>query len=82
MSGRVAQVHDERVEVIGEALRGGGVAGLVELLDQGLQSLLAVALARRLIERLPVGASDALSLSLGQLREQVADAVNGAVLAV
>ena len=31
---RVAKVHDERVEVIGQALGGGGVADLVELPDQ------------------------------------------------
>jgi hypothetical protein len=29
-----------------------------------------------------LGAADAFSLAFGQLREQVADAVNGAVLAV
>jgi len=28
--GRVAQVNDERVEVVGEAVGGGGVAGWVE----------------------------------------------------
>jgi hypothetical protein len=44
VSGRVAQVHDERVEVVGEALRRGGVAGTCELVDQALESLLAVAL--------------------------------------
>jgi hypothetical protein len=37
VSGRVAQVHDERVEVVGQALRGGGVAGSVELVDQELE---------------------------------------------
>jgi hypothetical protein len=46
-------VHDERVQVLGQALRGGGVAGLLELVDQGLESLLAVALVDGLIERLP-----------------------------
>jgi hypothetical protein len=33
MSGRVAQVHHERIEVVSQAFRGGGVAGLVELVD-------------------------------------------------
>src|SRR5206468_7799650 len=43
VSGRVAQVHDERVEVVGQAAGCGGVAGLVELVDERLESLLAVA---------------------------------------
>jgi hypothetical protein len=38
-------VHDERVQVVGQASGGGGVAGLVELVDQDLESLFAVALA-------------------------------------
>ena len=82
MSGWVAQVHDERVEVVIQAFGGGGEAGLVELSDEGLQSLLAVLLVRRLVKRLPVRASHALALSLGQLCEQIAHAMNGAVLAV
>src|SRR5829696_6937919 len=82
VSGRVAQVHDERVEVVGEAARGGAVAGPVELVDERLQSLLAVALVGRVVERLPVGAADAFALAVGQLGEQVADAVHGAVLAI
>jgi hypothetical protein len=79
---RVAQVHDERVEVVGEASRGRGVAGPVELVDERLEALLSVALVGGVIERLPVGAADAFALAFGQLGEQVADAVNGAVLAV
>jgi hypothetical protein len=75
-------VDDECVEVVGEAFGGGGVAGLVELVDQGLESLLAVALVDGVIERLPVGLADALALPFGQLGQQVARAVNGAVLAV
>jgi hypothetical protein len=82
VSGRVAQVHNERVEVVGQASGGGGVAGAFELVDQGLQSLLAVALMDRVIECLPVRGADAFALALGQLGEQVADAVNTAVLAV
>jgi hypothetical protein len=41
-----------------------------------------VAVVDGLIKRPPVGAADALALSLGQLRDQVARAVNGAVLAM
>ena len=79
---RVAQVDDERVEVVGETTGGGGVAGLVELVEQRLQSLPCVTLVGRLVERLPVGPADALALPLWQLREQVAQAVDAAVLAV
>ena len=79
----VAQVHDERVEVVGQASRGGGVAGVVELVDERLQSLLGVALVGRVVKRLPVGPADAFALAFGRAwGEQVADAVNGAVLAV
>jgi hypothetical protein len=82
VSGRVAQVHDERVEVAGETLGRGGVAGTVELLDEGLEALFAFAFVDRVVERLPVGLADALALPFGQLGQQVADAVDGAVLAV
>jgi hypothetical protein len=82
VSGRVAQVHEERVQVVSETLGRGGVAGSVELVDEGLEALLAVALAGGVIERLPVGPADALAFAFGQLGQQVADAVNGAVLAI
>ena len=36
---------DERVQVVGQAVGRSGVAGVVELVDDRLQSLLAVALA-------------------------------------
>ena len=75
-------MHDERVEVVGEAFGGGGVAGTVELVDERCEALLAVALVGGVIERLPVGRADALAFAFGQLGEQVAHAVNGAVLAV
>src|SRR3954452_3312683 len=39
VAGRVAQVDDERVEIVGQASGGGGVAGVVELVDEGLESL-------------------------------------------
>jgi hypothetical protein len=48
-------VHDERVEVVGEAFRRGGIAGSVELVDQGRESLLSVALVGGVLERLPIG---------------------------
>jgi hypothetical protein len=75
-------VHDERLEVVGEAFGGGGVAGLVKRVDQRLESLLAVVLAGGLIECLPVGPADALAFAFGQLGQEVTNAVNGAVLAV
>ena len=82
MSGRVAQVHDERVQIVGQALGGGGEAGAVELVDQGLESLLAVSHVGGVVERLPVGAADAFALTVGELGQQVAQAVHGAVLAI
>jgi hypothetical protein len=82
VSGRVAQVHDERLKVVGQALRRGGVAALVELVGESLEPLSAVALVDGLIERPPVGLANTLALPFGQLRQEVADAVNGAVLAV
>jgi hypothetical protein len=60
-------VHDERVQVVGEAFGGGGVAGTVELVDQTLEALLCVALVGGVIERLPVGPADAFALAFGQL---------------
>ena len=74
-------MDDERVEVVGEAFGGGGVAGAVELACERLESLLAVALAGGVVERPPVGLAYALALPFGQLGEQVAQAVDGAVLA-
>jgi leucine-zipper of insertion element IS481 len=44
----------------------------VELVDQGLESLLCVAVVDGVIERLPVGLADALALGFGQLDQQVA----------
>jgi hypothetical protein len=75
-------VSDERVEVVCEALGGGGVAGTVEPVDDRPEALPSVALAGGVIECLPVGRPGALALPLGQFGEQVAQAVNGAVLAV
>jgi hypothetical protein len=71
VSGRVVQVHDERVEVVREALRRGGVAGAVELVDQRLESLLSVPLVGGVVERQPAGGADAFALTLGQLGEQL-----------
>jgi hypothetical protein len=74
-------VHDERVEVVGEAAGGGGVAGGVELVDERSEASLCVVLVGGVVECLPVGAADAFALAFGQLGEQVADAVNGAPMA-
>jgi hypothetical protein len=65
-------VHDERVEIVGEALGRGGVAALVELVDERLEFLLGVAGADRVIERLPVRVLDAFAFALGQLGVEVA----------
>jgi hypothetical protein len=80
--GWVAQVHHERVKVVGQAPRGGGVAALVELVDQRPQSLLGVRVADRVVERLPVCLLDPFAFALGQLGVEVAGAVNTAALAV
>ena len=67
MPQRVAQMHDERVEIIGQASGGGLIAGLVELADQRFQALLAVADAGRLIEYVPVRHADAFAFCFGEL---------------
>ena len=82
MPGRVAQVHHERVQVVSQTAGGGGEAFLVELVDESMEPLSAVALVDGLIERPPVGLANTLALPVGQLRQEVADAVDGAVLAV
>ena len=78
----VAQVHDQGVQVIGEAASGGGEPALVQVVDERLQSLLGVGLSDRLIERLPVGVLDALAISVGDFAVEVAGAVNTAPLSV
>jgi len=75
-------VHDQRVQVVGEASGRGGVAALVELVDEGLESLLGVALADRVIERPLVRLLDAFALPFGQLGVEVARPVHAAALAV
>ena len=82
MSGRVAQGHDERVEIVGQALGRGGEAALVELVDERLRSLLCVALVDRVIERLPVGVLDPFALAFGQLGVEVAGPMHAAALPV
>jgi hypothetical protein len=76
VAGRVAQMHDERVEVVGDTSRRGGVAGWIEVADQRLESLPSVALADGVVEGLPVGLADALALALGHLLERSQAAVN------
>jgi hypothetical protein len=75
-------VDDERVEVVGEAFGRGGVAGLVELVDERLEPLLGVASVDGLIERLPVRLADPFAFALGHLRVEVARAVHAAALTV
>ena len=82
MAQRVAQVDDERFEVIAEASSRRAEAGALELCDQGPEPLPCVALVLGLVERLPVGPAHPLAIRLGQLRDQVAGPVNGAVLSV
>jgi hypothetical protein len=82
VAGWVAQVDDARVEIVAKAAGRGGVAGRVELADQGQEPLLSVALAGGLVERLPVRLADAFALAFGDLGQEVAHAVHGAVLAV
>ena len=81
VAGRVAQMDDERVQIVGQALRRGGEAALVELVDEGLESLFGVALVDRLIERPPVRVLDAFALAVGQLRVQVPSPVHATALA-
>jgi hypothetical protein len=69
-------VRDERVEVLGQAAGGGLVAAVLELSDQDLETELAVLDAGRVGERAPIVEADPVLLRLGQLREQVPQAVN------
>ena len=62
MSRGVAQVHDERVEVVGQTLGGGGVAVLVELVDERLEPRFCIAFVDRVIERAPGGLFDSFAL--------------------
>jgi hypothetical protein len=79
---RVAQVNDERVEIVSQALGRGGVAAAVKLVDECLEPMSSVALAGGIIQCLPIRAPDPLAVSLGQFGEQVAQTTNGAVLGV
>jgi hypothetical protein len=82
VSDGVAQVHDGRVEVVGEAVGGGGEAGRVQVVDERLEALFGVPFANRVIEGLPVGLLDGFAFSLGELGVQVAGAVHAAAPAV
>jgi hypothetical protein len=75
-------VDDESIEIVGEGSRRRRIAGPLELGDECREPLRCVALVGGLIERLPVGPAHPLALLLGQLCDQVARAVNGAVLAI
>ena len=58
MAQRVAQVHHQRVEIVGQAPCRGGEPVAVELVDERLESLLGVLFADRLLQRPPVGVLD------------------------
>jgi hypothetical protein len=75
-------MHDERVEVVGQAAGGGGEVVVIELVDKRLEVLLGVRLANRLIQRLPVGVLDAFAFAVGDLGVEVPGAVNAATLTV
>jgi len=69
-------MDQERVEVLGEAGGRCRVPGLVELADQLTHPALALSNRLRLVERFPVCDADALSFTLGQLRQNVAQAMD------
>ena len=75
-------MDDECVQIVSQASGCGGEAALVELVDQGLESLFGVALVDRLIERPPVRLLDAFALAVGQLRVQVPSPVHTTALTV
>lgn len=75
-------MRDKRIEILSEALRRGGEATLLELLDERLRPALSVCLVDRVIERFPLGVLDAFALSLRELGIQVAGTVHAAALAV
>jgi hypothetical protein len=65
VSERVAQVHDDGVEVVGEAAGGRLVAGVLEIVDQDLEAELAVLDSGGFVERAPVVEADAVVFCLG-----------------
>ena len=78
----VAQVHDQGVEVVGEAAGGADEPALVELVGQGLEPALGVLFADRVVQDLPVGVLGALAFAVGELGVEVPGAVNAAPLPV
>jgi hypothetical protein len=78
----VAQVHHERVQIVGQAASGGGEPFFVELVCERIQATLGVPFADRLIQGLPVGALDTFALPVRQLGVQIPGAVHAAALAV
>ena len=75
-------MHDQRVEVVGQAFGGGGVAAAVELVDERVEPVASVGWAGGVIECFPVGVADPFAVAFGQLGQQVPEAVNRAVLAI
>ena len=79
---RVAQMHDERVEVISEAASGGFVAVVLELVDQFADAFLAVFGSGRVVQCGPVVEPDPVVLVLRDLRLHIPQAVNATVLTI
>ena len=80
---RVGEMDGEGGHVVGQAGRGGGILPL-ERADQGSKPALRLGRLGRVVERGPVGRPDPLVEpgTLGELGEDVAQAVDGAALAV
>jgi hypothetical protein len=60
-------MRHQRVEIVGQAPCRGGEPVAVELVDERLESLLAVLFADRLLQRPPVGVLDPFALAVGGL---------------
>ena len=75
MADWVAQVHHQRVEIVGQASGGGGEPVLVEVVDQRLEAVFGVLFADRVIQHLPVGVLDPFAFSVRQLGVEVARVV-------
>jgi hypothetical protein len=79
---RIAQVHAERREVVGQTRGRRGEAPIGKSAHQPAQAPLAVALAGGLVERGPEAGAHFLLVRLGNVGEKVAQPMYGAALAV
>jgi hypothetical protein len=82
VSERILQMDQEPVEIVGEAGGRGDIPLVGELADQRAHPPLAVLDRVGLIQRLPVGGADPLALPLGQLRQEIPEAMDRAALTV